>query len=1169
MKKLLIFGYLFTITLFSCETENGTSDETSVILAVGKVNADSSAMPIITPIAPRESVHKSAYEISKIPYSLAPENGKEVISAFTASSGFSLRHYQNIIADEQGNMWLGTFQSPLIKFDGNSFRSYYNYNYLNEAIGNGGADNNNHHWLIKHTREDTYEIASMVIFDGFRFVESPGPIVSKSLIKPMILRNNLTGLRGSDNRIWVANNIEKTITQFEGRNLIASYDSTDFPFGEISLIKEDREGNVYFVEKKEKKITLLKDGNFSLFSPIELAPNDEIIFFYPVSSDTSYIGTNKGIHFYDGKKAYILNSLLPNRVILDGDNHLWAVTLAGILKIKGLTVVNFNDQKELSEIEHPVLGADRDRNIWVSGMGFLGRFDRTFLAYPNLIESTSQNRSIREMFQTKKGDYYFGTYFDGLFHYDGKNLINYSFVQNQIGNYGTINNISSIEEDPSGNIWILSANGDLKMFDGNEFHTYHLSDNPIFSIYSDSNGNIWFTEDHNNLLCYFNGKEKVCFGTAQGLSDGIITAIYEDDQGVMWFGTVNGLNKFENGLFSYFTEDDGLPWESLIRTISGDSHGNIWIGTTEGLSRFDGNLFTNFTVEDGLKINFVADIRSDNANQLIWISTIGEGLLALRKDTLASKGVVFEEYSEGEGFSIPATSEFFPDQEGNIWFSKGHSSLYRFDYKKLKDNGKPFPIHISNILINNQPVLWSQINESYSSDSLIMQTEMIFRFGHNQNSGKNKNPAEYFRNIRYDSLLPYDFIPVGLKLPYAANSISFEFAAIDPHFSKNTRYQYRLEGFDDNWSPLEKNNIARFGNLWDGDYTLRIKALNPYGLWSEMEYSFSVLPPWWRTKFAYLIYLLLFGFLGWRIHLIQKARTIRIEREKTKDRELAQAKEIEKAYSELKSTQAQLIQSEKMASLGELTAGIAHEIQNPLNFVNNFSEVSAELVDEIKESRAKTQESRPKTEEDEIEDEILEDIKQNLEKINHHGKRADAIVKGMLEHSRTSTGERVLTDINALADEYLRLSYHGMRAKDKSFNADFKTDFDPNLPKINVVSQDIGRVLLNIINNAFQAVGTGHALSLQPLVTVSTSTLEGGRGVRISIKDNGPGIPDAIKDKIFQPFFTTKPTGQGTGLGLSLSYDIVKAHGGELKIKSEEGNGSVFIILLPLVRIIE
>jgi signal transduction histidine kinase len=276
---------------------------------------------------------------------------------------------------------------------------------------------------------------------------------------------------------------------------------------------------------------------------------------------------------------------------------------------------------------------------------------------------------------------------------------------------------------------------------------------------------------------------------------------------------------------------------------------------------------------------------------------------------------------------------------------------------------------------------------------------------------------------------------------------------------------------------------------------------------------------------------------------------------------------IEATLAELKNTQKQLIQSEKMASLGELTAGIAHEIQNPLNFVNNFSEVSSELVEEIKETRIKSQETRPRTEEDEIEDEILEDIKQNLEKINHHGKRADAIVKGMLEHSRTSTGEKVQTDINALADEYLRLSYHGLRAKDNIFNADFETDFDPNLPKVELVAQDIGRVLLNLINNAFYAVNerkkNGEA-GYKSIVSVSTKKLDGK--ILISVKDNGPGIPPSIKDKIFQPFFTTKPTGQGTGLGLSLSYDIVKAHGGEIRVESLPAGqaGTEFTIELPI-----
>jgi two-component system NtrC family sensor kinase len=278
-----------------------------------------------------------------------------------------------------------------------------------------------------------------------------------------------------------------------------------------------------------------------------------------------------------------------------------------------------------------------------------------------------------------------------------------------------------------------------------------------------------------------------------------------------------------------------------------------------------------------------------------------------------------------------------------------------------------------------------------------------------------------------------------------------------------------------------------------------------------------------------------------------------------------QKQKVETTLHELKSTQTQLIQSEKMASLGELTAGIAHEIQNPLNFVNNFSEVNKELLVEMKEEMRKGNLADA--------NELADDIISNEEKINHHGKRADAIVKGMLQHSRKSEGVKEPTDINTLCDEYLRLAYHGLRAKDKSFNADFKTDFDNSIGKINIIPQDIGRVLLNLINNAFYAVDERQKITKENLPTgqagyqpsVFLSSKKSDDKVILTVKDNGNGIPQNIVDKIFQPFFTTKPTGQGTGLGLSLSYDIIKAHGGEIKVETKEGEGTTFIIELSIV----
>lgn len=267
---------------------------------------------------------------------------------------------------------------------------------------------------------------------------------------------------------------------------------------------------------------------------------------------------------------------------------------------------------------------------------------------------------------------------------------------------------------------------------------------------------------------------------------------------------------------------------------------------------------------------------------------------------------------------------------------------------------------------------------------------------------------------------------------------------------------------------------------------------------------------------------------------------------------------LKQTLENLRSTQKQLIQSEKMASLGELTAGIAHEIQNPLNFVNNFSEVSEELVIELKEELGKGDIEEAKA--------ISNDVIENLSKINHHGKRASFIVNGMLEHSRTSSGKKTPTDINILAEEFLKLSYHGLRAKDKNFNAKMKMDFDGNLPLVNAISQDLGRVILNLINNAFYAVdkkAKQETNRYKPEVIITTKKLD--NSIEISVKDNGEGISNSIKEKIFQPFFTTKPTGEGTGLGLSLSYDIItKGHGGTLIVNTKEGEGTAFIIQLPL-----
>ncbi len=410
---------------------------------------------------------------------------------------------------------------------------------------------------------------------------------------------------------------------------------------------------------------------------------------------------------------------------------------------------------------------------------------------------------------------------------------------------------------------------------------------------------------------------------------------------------------------------------------------------------------------------------------------------------------------------------------------------------------------------------------------------------------------------------PYN-LPQNLNIPYNQNYIQFHFAEANLGRQDSAFYCYILQGIDKQWSAVTNNTVTEnYLNLPPGTYTFKVRSKGLNGEWgAPASFNFTITPPWWKTWWAYTLYVLVV-LAG--ISIIVKYRSQKLQaenillEEKIKQRTAA----LQKSLEELKTTQAQLVQSEKMASLGELTAGIAHEIQNPLNFVNNFAEVSIELAEELKEELDKIIPA-PANKED-IND-LLDDLVQNQQKINFHGKRADSIVKGMLQHSRTGSAQKEMTDVNALADEYLRLSYHGLRAKDKSFNAKLETAFDEKLPKINILLQDVGRVLLNLYTNAFYSVmKKKHERddTYQPMVSVSTQ--KKNNSIEIKVRDNGMGIPQTVLDKIYNPFFTTKPTGEGTGLGLSLSYEIItKGHGGTITVETKEGEFAEFTIRLPL-----
>jgi signal transduction histidine kinase len=427
-------------------------------------------------------------------------------------------------------------------------------------------------------------------------------------------------------------------------------------------------------------------------------------------------------------------------------------------------------------------------------------------------------------------------------------------------------------------------------------------------------------------------------------------------------------------------------------------------------------------------------------------------------------------------------------------------------------------------------------------DSKNIATRSALRLSQNLLESRQFDSAYYYAKFLVDTLTSFGFSNYEVDIGVAYKNMYECFSAMN---LKDSVFKYAILAIkaQDSLQALRVKNLTEFQQLLLSE-NKRIEALD-----DERNAKVSRLTNLGAISFAILIGII--SILLFRNVRQSKLANINLIEQKDK---------LQQTLHQLQSTQSQLIQSEKMASLGELTAGIAHEIQNPLNFVNNFSEVSTELVKEMVQEvdRGNTDEVKA----------IANDVVQNLEKINHHGQRASDIVKGMLQHSRSSSGVKELTDINALCDEYLRLSYHGLRAKDKSFNAEFETKFDAALAPINVVPQDIGRVILNLINNAFYAVNERQKnekdSGYKPRVTLTTK--KQADQVVIEVADNGTGMPEQVKEKIFQPFFTTKPTGEGTGLGLSLSYDIVtKGHGGELRVETKEGIGSEFIIQFPIV----
>ncbi len=974
-------------------------------------------------------------------------------------------------------------------------------------------------------------------------------------------------------------NIPEDSTSLSHNEVVAIYENSDgiLWIGTGSVYGEDQ--NIFEaggLNKLDKKTGIFKRFKHKPENPNSLI-NNKVSAIFEDSKGTLWIGTaGDGLHSMEMSGEIIIrhphDPNLPNKLsrpplnLSNADDHIRFIiedaTGSVWIGTSGAGINYYNPEtKEIThyESEPNMAGAFTDHNtwagfvsrdgvLWISTLfGTLYRIDPMQSEIPYI---ELQGSGAQCFYEDDNGTLWWGADKISVSSNKYENLIqkiNGEFHRASTNFYY----VKVIKEDRKGNLLIGGSGGLIILNITNKQFIHYtndpdnnntLSNNNIISISEDSKNNLWIgTLNGLNRLNPSSGEIKrywVDDKNADLFGPNFIIDVQLDDEDKVWvaLGSGNGLcllniatGEFEQYQSAY-----------IVNSLFKDSKGILWAGTSDGLFYYDAGKKAYIRYYDQNSFNEISTVSNiiEDENKNLWIGT-GSGLIkinALRTDT-KSYGTNFGVYSE-----ILNRNASYKDSKGILYFGD-ENGYYKFLPSEITTNSKPPLVSITGLYVVAK--------------------------GENSFAGQKEVSVTLSNEI---------------SLPYHQNTFSFDFAVVDYSDPTANQHFFMLENYDDNWRKANADRRAHFFNIPPGRYSFRVKGANSYGIWAEKAIEIIINPPWWKTFWAYIIYILIFICGFWLIHKFQRQRIIAIERARTQQKEIEQAREIEKAYIELKSTQAQLVQSEKMASLGELTAGIAHEIQNPLNFVNNFSEVNKELLlelqDEIKNGNF-----------EEV-DAIAGDVISNEEKIAHHGKRAEAIVKGMLEHSRARSGEKVLTDINALADEYLRLAFHGLRAKDKSFNATMVTNFEPSLPMVNIIPQDIGRVLLNLINNAFYAVNerskkgeTGY----KPTVSVSTKCADSPSGagavspsgaggssplgaggserkwVQITISDNGSGIPDSFKDKIFQPFFTTKPTGQGTGLGLSLSYDIVKAHGGEIRVETNEREGSEFVVQLPIV----
>lgn len=895
---------------------------------------------------------------------------------------------------------------------------------------------------------------------------------------------------------------------------------------------------------KEKLYLTVADNGLSLLEGNSFTPvfgknntwaNEGLFALLPLKNDKLLVARKfDGLLLWDGRELrpfatqvdnYLKENLVSGGLLLP-DGNIGITTLRGgivILTPEGKVHKIFNRESGLPDNTINAAFVDHQKGLWLAtdnGLARISLYSPVYLFSDRSGLQGNVNSIVRHndvlYVSTTQGIYYLkNTAAADL----GKTYFKYHSTFTDIPGFYTefhdmISNPKGLLVATTDGIYNLQNNTPNRIISANTlFLKSHISDSTVvFAGLTDSlialkyNGKKW---DYHPTFTPVPGT----FTSVVTMADGIWAATQNDGLVHLAFSKDLKTNKA-----NYYTTAEGLPSNGFNRLFS--MNGSLLVSTVNGVYQFDAS--TGKFVSSAV---FGGDFK-DNGKQLLAMMQLSDSAYFII--TNMDKGIA---KNNGSGTFEISTRAFnnladksyrtiFRDNDGKIWLG-GNQGLMRISSETMAEGDQDFQCLIRKVQTGDGVVLFD---------------------------------GTYYDENNYPALIQNKTLTPTFS--YNNNALRFDFGATSYEFPEFTQYQFKLEGFDNNWSEWTADTRKDYTNLPEGSYIFKVRARNAFDYVSfENEYQFSITPPWFRTWWAYLGVIIIIGLLVYAIIFI-RSRQLRVEK-----RKLEQL--VNERTEELKESQDRLVEQQKLASLGQLTAGIAHEIKNPLNFVNNFAELSEELVDELEEEVAK--QPIPASELENMQA-ILDDLRHNVQKINEHGKRADGIVKGMLMHSRNQSGDKEAVDLNKMVEENVNLAYHGLRSKQQGITVQFTKHYQDNLPAVSLIKQDLSRVILNIANNAIYAAFKKKQQlgdSFTPVVTITTKVE--GKFAQIGIKDNGTGISKDNLSKIFNPFFTTKPTGEGTGLGLSISYDIVvKGHNGKLEANSTEGEFTEFVISLPI-----